>query len=43
MDCHISNQIAEYCDEPEAAECPTCYSELDEYFHCDVCGNEGED
>lgn len=28
--CHISNQISKFCNEPEAIECPICYSSMTE-------------
>lgn len=27
--CHIEQQIADYCNEPEEAECSECYSVMD--------------
>ncbi|MCP4987612.1 MAG: hypothetical protein GY928_16600 [Colwellia sp.] len=42
--CYISNQIADYCNEPEADECPECGAEMTisqeggyEVLCCDKC------
>ena len=44
MTCYISNQIAEYCNEPEATECLECGSSMTisqeggyEVLCCDEC------
>jgi hypothetical protein len=42
--CHVSNQIAKHCDEPEAVECTECHSSMTEtnsatstWTQCDEC------
>ena len=44
MTCHVSNQIADHCNEPEAIECPECNSSMTEtnsatshWLQCDEC------
>ncbi len=39
--CHVANQIAIHANEPEAKECPLCYSSMTEHLtgllECDKC------
>lgn len=47
MTCYVSNQIADYCNEPEAEECTECASSVTasmeggyEILICDNCGHK---
>ena len=32
--CYVSNQIADYCNEPDEEYCPECESQVTEQYFC---------